>query len=103
MITDLDTREFHTVHPTFSPKQPSTYVFLPKRNIETWIHWLNRQQADEATDYSLRYKQDPSKLIHQAIAHFDRFVCGQLPIEADTLASLTKAIEEAQLLYRNEV
>lgn len=43
------------------PRQPREGVvhLIPKRNIETWIHRLLGQPADEDTDYKLRYSKQP--------------------------------------------
>jgi len=35
-------------------------IFVPKRNIETWIHYLMGQEVNETTEY-LKFKNDESR------------------------------------------
>lgn len=54
-------------------------LLIPKRNIETWIHFLNGEGVDEATAYSkLRYESDCKPGVKEL---FEVCVKGECPVD----------------------
>ena len=77
---------------------PGIFLFIPKRNIETWLHQLNGRAADEVTDYKPLYLKDPKSAIRTAGENFLVLVRANGPI-AHT-PSLARGIEEARRIPR---
>lgn len=66
-------------------------VFIPKRNIETWIHYLMGKIVDEDTPYTKLKKQSECKPLVNELAQ----KCSQ-PLEQKTPPSLQAACTELQ-------
>ena len=79
----------------FQPKQNEAIaVFIPKRNIETWIHYLKGKQVNEEVKYS---KKNPSQCKPYVEALADR--CQQKQeLEENAPPSLKRACREFQRL-----
>jgi len=70
--------------------------FVPKRNIETWVLFLDGRSVDEDKDYSL--DPDVDQLIRPgAVAFFDMSRVNAAP-RSNCIASLLAAIPEARRL-----
>ena len=74
------------------------YVFVPKRNIETWLHQLTGNAADETTDYKGSYRKDPSEAIRIGAMKFVELV--QSRATEGLIPSLARGIEEARRIPR---
>jgi hypothetical protein len=70
--------------------------FVPKRNIETWILFLNRRPVDEETDYSNR--RDIEAQTSYAAVTFYAWTRPNAATPAHCIPSLYAAIPEAQRL-----
>lgn len=65
-------------------------VLIPKRNIETWIHFLNGKTVDETTAYGkLRYESECKPGVDSLFE-----ICSQGKCPADFPASLKLACKE---------
>jgi hypothetical protein len=53
-----------------APAKDGVFVFVPKRNIETWLHQLNGNAANEQDDYKPMYTRDPAPAIIVAAKEF---------------------------------
>lgn len=74
------------------------FVFVPKRNIETWLHQLNGLEASEEDSYKRLYREDANGAILRAVAVFSEAVSS---LEARLFVpSLTKGVEEARRVPR---
>lgn len=75
-------------------RQPSEAIaiFVPKRNIETWIHYLQGTNVDEETEYTKFKKQSDCK------QYLDQLVnqCYQGNLEENAPPSLKAACGELQ-------
>jgi hypothetical protein len=70
-------------------------IAVPKRNIETWIHYLNGQQVDEQHDYPKLGRERDCK---PAVDNMVRF-CRTTGLPGNAPASLAAACDE----YRNRI
>ena len=66
-------------------------IFVPKRNIETWIHYLMGEIVDEDTAYPKLKKQSECKPLVEKLAQ----KCNQ-PLEQKAPPSLQAACTELQ-------
>lgn len=66
-------------------------IFVPKRNIETWIHYLMGEIVDEDTAYPKLKKQSECKPLVEELAQ----KCNQ-PLEQEAPPSLQAACTELQ-------
>ena len=74
------------------------FIFVPKRNIETWLHHLNESEAEEETDYKPLYKKDPAEAIRAAAAKFLELI--RSPDTSGLIPSLARGVEEASRMPR---
>lgn len=72
--------------------QEKIAVFIPKRNIETWIHYLMGEMVDEQTDYQKLPKEGDCKSYVEKLAHN---IC-PAGLPADAPSSLQTACDELQ-------
>ncbi len=69
-------------------------IFIPRRNIETWIHFLLGEKVDEVTAYSKFQKPSECKKVVKELAR----MCGQT-LEGDAPPSLRTACKELQRIF----
>jgi phenylalanyl-tRNA synthetase alpha subunit len=67
-------------------------VFVPKRNIETWIHYLQGTNVDEETEYTKLKKQSDCKPYVEKLVN----QCSQGNLDEKTPPSLKAACGELQ-------
>jgi hypothetical protein len=65
-------------------------IFVPKRNIETWIHYLQGEMVDEETKYAKLKKQSDCKPVVEKLAS----QCFQGNLDNNAPPSLQAACEE---------
>jgi hypothetical protein len=105
-MVDADIREVNAVAANFDGKLDSKRgpkehiaVFIPKRNIGTWVRCLGERRAvDEATDYG-RWSKDSD--CHPAVDHFlelARTQASQVP--DDCPPSVKRSLEEYPRIAR---
>jgi hypothetical protein len=71
-------------------------IFIPKRNIETWIHYLQGEAVDEETEYSKIEKNEATcKPYVENLAE----QCRSQNLPDDAPASLQAACGELQRLF----
>ena len=70
-------------------------IGVPKRNIETWIHYLNGQQVNEQDDYP---KLDRERACKPAVNNLVQ-LCKSTGLRPDAPPSLVAACDE----YRNRI
>jgi hypothetical protein len=67
-------------------------IFVPKRNIETWINYLQSKNIDEETEYAKLKKQSDCKPYVEQLVN----ECYQGNLDNNTPPSLKAACEELQ-------
>lgn len=75
---------------TFRASEETVAILLPKRNIETWICYLNGQPVDEDTDYKT---QKEGKNYKPAVNKLAKF-CKSTGVREDAPPSLKQACKE---------
>ena len=74
-------------------------MFIPKRNIETWIRWYEgKRDTNESEDYGHFYRNRESDCKPAAVAMAQNFRSGVFP--DGTLGSVVLAYEEYRRLLR---
>ncbi len=78
-----------------APRQKGEGVvhLIPKRNVETWVHQLLGQPADEGTDYKLRYTKQPENAYCRPAAEALASLVRDVNRQPD-LPSLVVAVQE---------
>jgi len=72
-------------------------IFIPKRNIETWIHYLQGESVDEETEFSKFTKNESAcKTCVEKLAN----QCSQGDLDPQAPLSLTTACGELQRILR---
>ncbi len=89
-IAVLDAKLVEADKPARRHDEPIFFV-IPRRNIETWIHYLAGNSVDEKTDYKSRCSQTE---INEAPARFANLTWPREPLPADCPPSLTSACDE---------
>jgi hypothetical protein len=79
----------------FRTESEAVAIAVPKRNIETWIHYLNGQQVDEENEYQ---KLDRKRSCQSAVNRLVEY-CKTTGLTAEAPSSLAAACEE----YRNKI
>jgi hypothetical protein len=74
------------------------YIFVPKRHIETWVHQLNGNQADEIEKHRFRYRGDRAAIVKAADVFLEAVRSEK---EADFVPSLNEGIREARQIPRS--
>jgi hypothetical protein len=72
-VIDADTVEFIDRYRELmdqSLEKRNVFVFVPKRNIETWLHQLNGNSPNETDDFKPVYARDPRPAIDTAVKRF---------------------------------
>jgi hypothetical protein len=64
--------ECSTQHVAFRDSDEAVALAIPKRNIETWIHFLNGEAVDEATAYPKLERPRECKYAVERLAIFCR-------------------------------
>lgn len=77
----------------WSYKSERIIMWIPKREIETWIHFLRGEKTDETVEY--RHSGDPVKCKDEAIAMME-YCRDMLEVNQSILPSLKMAKEEYQ-------
>ncbi len=72
-------------------------IAVPKRNIETWIHYLNGEQVNEDATYS---KLDRERDCKPAVDNLVK-LCTARGLAAGTPPSLSKACDEYNMRIRS--
>jgi AAA15 family ATPase/GTPase len=78
-------------HPLRQPDE-AIAVFVPKRNIETWIHYLHSENVDEETEYTKFKKQSECKPYVEQLVN----QCYQGNLDDNSPPSLKAACGELQ-------
>ena len=68
-------------------------IFIPKRNIETWIHFLNGEDVDEIQDYKHVVDKSSCKLV---VKSFARSCKSGTPLRENSPASLRESCNTLQ-------
>jgi hypothetical protein len=77
------------------------FVFIPKRNIETWFRALNGEEPDESTDYKRQGAQDYGREVKEAARRFLELVRGTQ--DEPLIASLAEGVREARRIPRDHI
>jgi hypothetical protein len=80
--------------------QERIVLFIPKRNIETWLHFLNGNAVDDATDYSRQIKRKNPSECKPAIEKLAGECKKGIPLDPTAPPSLSVACTELQRLPR---
>ena len=103
-VIDADTTDFAVRHRELveqSHERRNVFVFVPKRNIETWVHQLNGNSAGEEDDYKPIYNKDPVPAIDAAAKEFLEYtISPSKPVES-LVQSLAFGIKTARELPRS--
>ncbi|UUO15878.1 hypothetical protein [Dolichospermum heterosporum] len=90
-LKQLDNALVENSHASRQPNE-AIAVFVPKRNIETWIHYLQGENIDEETEYTKSKKQSDCKpYIEQLVNQ-----CSQGNLDENAPPSLKAACGELQ-------
>ena len=90
-LKQLDNALVENSHASRQPNE-AIAVFVPKRNIETWIHYLEGENIDEETEYTKSKKQSDCKpYIEQLVNQ-----CSQGNLDENAPPSLKAACGELQ-------
>lgn len=101
MIIDADTKEIpdrinefkgqcESMQIPFRASDEAVGFVVPKRNIETWIHYLNGEQVNEKDDYPKLDQERGCKLAVNNLVG----LCKSTGIKSDAPPSLAAACEE---------
>lgn len=77
------------------------FVFIPKRNIETWFRVLNGHEANEADDFKRQGAHDYGPAIRDAAAAFLELI--RNPQASIPIPSLADGVGEARRIPRNHI
>ena len=80
---------------SFRTHDEAVAIAVPKRNIETWIHYLNEQQVNEMDTYQ---KLDRERGCQQAVSNLVG-MCKSTGLKPDAPSSMRQACDE----YRNRI
>ncbi len=80
----------------FRAEEESVAIGVPKRNIETWIHYLTGNPADEQTDYP---RLDRERSCKPAVERLVK-LCKSTELAIDAPPSLAAACHEYNLRIR---
>ena len=76
------------------------FVFVPKRNIETWLRQLNDDSANEVDDYKSSYRSETGQAIFSAGEKFLKHVRSRPESDDRLLPSLALGVKEARRIPR---
>ena len=103
-VIDADTTDFAVRHRELveqSHERRNVFVFVPKRNIETWVHQLNGNSAGEEDDYKPIYNKDPVPAIDAAAKEFLEYtISPSKPVES-LVQSLAFGVKTAREIPRS--
>ncbi len=68
-------------------------LWVPKRHLETWVHFLTHGQADEKTDYKREHRIKPNEY-KAAAEQFARLLEKRRSLASNAVPSLKKAVIE---------
>lgn len=80
----------------FRTDDEAVAIAVPKRNIETWIHYLNGEQVNEDATYS---KLDRERGCKPAVANLVK-LCTSTGLEVDAPSALSKSCDEYNMRIR---
>ncbi|MBF0497669.1 MAG: hypothetical protein HQK58_14015 [Deltaproteobacteria bacterium] len=78
----------------FRERDEAVAIVVPKRNIETWIHYLNGEEVNEEYNYP---KLDKERNCQPAVNHLVE-LCKSTGIEPDAPPSLAAACTEYRII-----
>ena len=85
---------------TMAPAWEGIFVFVPKRNIETWLRQLGGQPTNEVDDYKSSYRGDIGQAIAVAGQEFLGYVQSRSELGEILVRSLVAGIKEARRIPR---
>ena len=97
-MIDADTRECADRHRELMDQiseKRNVFVFVPKRNIESWLHQLNGNAADEEKDCKPIYTRDHGPAIVVAVKEVLEHTSSSKPTD-DLVPSLAFGINTAR-------